>query len=117
MNGSIDQLGERLRELPVDVPRPDVITARVLTGAARPAPARPPEFLAVAAAFLVLVLASWGVLYFSPAAAAALADATGPGGFSGPILAPFAVAPVNCTAENSAATSSGYKLWLGRAVP
>src|SRR5258708_2882053 len=112
MNSWIEQLADRLRELPLDVPRPDVIRARVLTGAARPAPARPPGFLAVAAAFLVLVLASWGVLYFSPAAAAALADATGPGGFSGQILDQFGVGAENVTAEKSAATSSGYKVGL-----
>src|SRR5260370_29781356 len=98
MNSSIDQLADRLRELPLDVPRPDVITARVLTGAARPAPARPPGFLAVAAAFFGLVLASLGVLYFSPAAAAALAVATGAGGFSGPILDPFCLGAEDGTA-------------------
>jgi hypothetical protein len=110
MNSSIDQLAERLQELPLDVSRADVITARVLT-ARRRAP-RPPAFLAVAAAFLVLLLASWGVLYFSPATAAALADASGPGGFSGEILNHFGLGTENITAESSTATSSGYKVKL-----
>lgn len=110
MNRSIDQLAERLRELPLDVPRPELITARVLT--AKPRAPRRPVFLAVAAAFLVLLLASWGVLYFSPATASALADASGPGGFSAQILDHFGLGSENITAENSSATSSGYKVQL-----
>src|SRR5258708_14194342 len=101
MNSSIDQLADRLRELPLDVPRPDVITARVLTGAARPAPARPPGFLAVAARFLVLVLASWGVLFFPPAAAAPAPGEAGPGGFLGPEPVPSRLGPGKLLAEQS----------------
>ena len=67
---------------------------------------RRPGFLAVAAALLVLTLASWGALYFSPATAAALADASGPGGFSGEILDHFGLGAENITAESSAAASS-----------
>ena len=111
MKSTIDQLAERLRELPLDVPRPDAITPRVLRAAAGPAPRRP-AFLAIAAAFLVLLLGSWGVLYFSPATAAALADTSGPGGFSGEILDRFGLGSENITAESSSATSSGYTVQL-----
>ena len=117
-----DNLAERLRELPLEEPRPDAMTARVLAEARRAAPRRSiawsgrpmrrPRFLAVAAAVLVLILASWGVLYFSPATAAALADASGPGGFSGEILDHFGLGGENITAESSSATSSGYKVQL-----
>jgi hypothetical protein len=54
---------------------------------------------------------SWGVLYFSPATAAALADASGPG-FSHEILDNFGLGTENITAQNSSATSSGYKVQL-----
>jgi hypothetical protein len=110
MNRSIDQLAQRLRELPLEVPRPELVTAQVLA-AKRRAP-RPPALLAVAAAFVVVLLASWGVLYFSPATAAALADASGPGGFSAQILDHFGLGGANITAESSAAASSGYKVQL-----
>lgn len=112
MNQPTDQLAQRLRELPLDEPRPERITPRVLEAAARPAPSRLLPRLAIAAAILVAALpVSWGVLYFSPATAAALADASGPG-FSHEILDNFGLGAENITAQNSSATSSGYKVEL-----
>jgi len=112
MNQPTDQLAQRLRELPLDEPRPERITSRVLGAAARPAPSRLLTRLAIAAAILVAALpVSWGVLYFSPATAAALADASGPG-FSHEILDNFGLGTENITAQNSSATSSGYKVQL-----
>jgi hypothetical protein len=122
MNMPVDQLAERLRELPLEEPRPDAITARVLAAAKGPAPRRGiartgrplrrPAFVAIPAAFLILVLGLWGALYFSPATAAALADASGPGGFSGEILDHVGLGSGNITAESSSSTSSGYRLQL-----
>jgi hypothetical protein len=51
------------------------------------------------------------VLYFSPATAAALADA-GPAGFSREILDNFGLGTENITAQNSSATSSRYTVHL-----
>src|SRR5260370_17341182 len=89
MNSSIDQLADRLRELPLDVPRPDVITARVLTGAARPAPARPPGFLAVAAAVFGLGLGVLGRPYCSPPPAGAPRRGARRASFSRHLLHPY----------------------------
>jgi hypothetical protein len=112
MNQPTDQLAQRLRELPLDEPRPERTTSRVLGAAARPAPARLLPRLAIAAAILVAAgPVSWGVLYFSPATSAALADASGPG-FSHEILDNFGLGTENITAQNSSATSSGYKVQL-----
>jgi hypothetical protein len=112
MNQPTDQLAQRLRELPLDEPRPERITSRVLGAAARPAPSRLVPRLAIAAAILVAAVpVAWGVLYFSPATAAALADASGPG-FSHEILDNFGLGTENITAQNSSATSSGYEVQL-----
>jgi hypothetical protein len=112
MNQPTDQLAQRLRELPLDEPRPERITSRVLGAAARPAPSRVLPRLAIAAAILVAAVpVAWGVLYFSPATAAALADASGPG-FSHEILDNFGLGTENITAQNSSATSSGYEVQL-----
>ena len=113
MNQPNDQLAQRLRAIPLDHPRPEVITSRVLGAAARPAPSRVLPRLAIAAAILVAAVpVAWGALYFSPATAAALADASGPGGFSGEILDNFGLGAENITAQNSSATSSGYRVQL-----
>jgi len=113
MNQPIDQLAQRLRELPLDQPRPGPITVRVLVAAGRPAPARRLSHLAIAVAVLLAALpVAWGVLYFSPATAAALADASGPGGFSAEILDNFGLGAENVTAQNSSATSTGYTVHL-----
>jgi len=112
MNRPTDQLAQRLRELPLDQPRPELTAARVLWAASRPAPRRSVSRLAVAVAVLVAALpAAWGVLYFSPATAAALADASGPG-FSHEILDNFGLGTQTITAQSSSATSSGYKIQL-----
>lgn len=112
MNQPTDQLAQRLRELPLDEPRPERITSRVLGEAARPVPSRLLPRLAIAAAILVAALpVTWGVLYLSPATAAALAAASGPG-FSHEILDNFGLGTENITAQNSSATSSGYKVQL-----
>lgn len=122
MNQPTDQLAQRLRELPLEHPRAELITSRVLqaggaqrlgTVAARRSPSRLMPRLAIAAAILLAALpVAWGVLYLSPATAAALADASGPGGFSGEILDHFGLGTANITAQNSSATSSGYKIQL-----
>ena len=113
MNQPTDQLAQRLRELPLDEPRPERITSRVLGGAPRPAPSRLLPRLAIAAAILVAAgPVSWGVLYFSPATAAALADASGPG-FSHEILDNIGLGTgSSITALSSSATSSGYRVQL-----
>jgi hypothetical protein len=57
--------------------------------------------------------AAWGVLYFSPATAAVLAGASGPGGFSSDILDHFGLGTGSrVTAQNASATSSGYTVHL-----
>jgi hypothetical protein len=114
MNQPTDQLAQRLRELPLDEPRPERITSRVLGATARPKPSRVLPRLAIAAAILVAALpVAWGVLYLSPATAAALADASGPGGFSSEILDNVGLGTGSAvTAQSSSAMSSGYKVKL-----
>src|SRR3977135_2100773 len=114
MTQPTDQLARRLRELPLDEPRPERITSRVLGAAARPAPPRLLRRLAIAAAILVRALpVTWGVLDPSPATAAALADASGPGGFSREILDNFGLGTGSgVTAQSSSASSSGPKAQL-----
>ena len=114
MNQPTDQLAQRLRELQLDQPRPGPITVRVLAAAARPAPVRRLPRLAIAATLLLLALpVTWGVLYLSPATAAALADASGPGGFSSEILDNVGLGTGSgITAQSSSATSSGYRVQL-----
>jgi hypothetical protein len=113
MNQPTDQLAQLLRKLPLDEPRSELITSRVLGAAARPSPSRQLPRLAIAAAILVAAVpVAWGVLYFSPATAAALADAAGPGGFSHEILDNFGLGAENITAQSSSATSSGYRVQL-----
>jgi len=114
MKQANDHLAERLRELPLDEPRPERITSRVLGAAARPAPSRLLRRLAIAAAILVAALpVTWGVLYLSPATAAALADTSGPGGFSSEILDNVGLGTgSSITALSSSATSSGYRVQL-----
>ena len=114
MNTPTEQLAERLRELPLEHPRPHEVTARVLAATARPSPRRRPSRLALAAAlFLAALPVVWGVLYFSPATAAVLADASGPGGFSSETLNNFGLGAGNTvTAQSSSATSSGYTVQL-----
>jgi hypothetical protein len=73
----LDELGQRVRELPIDRPDPDSVTARVLR-MRQASPPRPrwspaPRLRALAAVAGVLVL-TWAVFYFSPATGAALAD-------------------------------------------
>jgi hypothetical protein len=124
MNQSIEQLAERLQQLPLDHPQPKVVTTRVLAAAADATAmrhfttsgrrVRSLRSLAIAAAVLLAALpVAWGVLYFSPATAAALADASGPGGFSREILDNFGLGTGSgVTAQSSSASSSGYKVQL-----
>ena len=114
MNTTTEQLAEQLRELKLEHPQPGAITARVLAAAARPAPRWRLSRMAIAVAILLAALpGTWGVLYFSPATAAALADASGSGGFSSEILDHFGLGTGSLvTAQNSSATSSGYTVQL-----
>jgi hypothetical protein len=114
MNQTTDSLAQRLRELPLDHPRPELIASRVLGAAARPSPSRLLPRLAVAAAIVLAALpVAWGVLYMSPATAAALADASGPGGFSSEILDHVGLGTgSSITAQGSSATSSSYRVQM-----
>ena len=85
----IDELSERLRDLPLEQPDPKAVTLRVLAASrsestrrewSMPRPVRP-----LAAAVAALVVA-WAVLYFAPATTVALADAPGVGSVSSFVL-------------------------------
>jgi len=115
MTLTLEELGQRLRELPITTPDAGSVATRVLH--ARQVPdARPRPIVRVArplAVALVLVVALWGVFYFAPAAGAALADAPGVGSFSSFVLGEAGLGTGNAvTSEDSAAANSGVTIRL-----
>ena len=102
-----DALEQRLTDLAFDAPDADRITARVLSMAGRPRRRQFPRLIALGVATLVIAAA---VLYFVPAADAALADAP----IAGDLLrdAGLAGAGNRVTAVGAVSTSSGYRVEL-----
>lgn len=116
MTYTLEELGQRLRELPIASPDADSVVSRVLPGG-RVATARPrPIVFRIArplAAVLVIFVAFWGVFYFAPAAGAALADVPGVGPVSSLVLGEAGLGNGNSvTPQNSVATSSGITIRL-----
>jgi hypothetical protein len=112
----LNELGQRLRELPINQPDPGEVAHRVL--AKRPA-IRQHRFLSVPAmmrplaAVVVVLLVGWGIFYFSPAAGAALADAPGIGPVSSFVLQSAGLGTgSSLTAENAMASQSGITVRL-----
>lgn len=116
MTFTLEELGERLRELPITKPDAGSVATRVLH--ARPVPALRPRPIAVRlarplAAVLVIFVALWGVFYFAPAAGSALADTPGVGSFSSFVLGEAGLGTGNSvTSQNSVATDSGVTIRL-----
>jgi hypothetical protein len=112
----LDELGQRLRELPVEQPDPGAVAARVLANhrsvATRRSWSLPPmvrPFAAVVAGLIVL----WGVFYMSPATGAALADAPGVGTFSSFVLQEVGLGSgSSVTPENAVVSQSGVTIRL-----
>jgi len=110
-----EDLGRRLRELPITTPDPGSVATRVLHARRPPAPrARPIVRVArPLAAAIMFVFALWGVFYFAPVAGAALADAPGVGSFSSFVLGEAGLGTGNAvTSEDSAASNSGVTIRL-----
>jgi hypothetical protein len=110
-----EELGRRLRELPITTPDPGLVATRVLHARRLPGP-RPRPIVRVArplAAALVVVVALWGVFYFAPAAGATLAEAPGVGSFSSLVLGEAGLGTGTVvTSEDSAAANSGVTIRL-----
>lgn len=104
---NLDFLEQRLSDLEFEAPDPGRMTTRVLSQARRPRPSRLPRVLATA---LGIVVIAASVLYFVPAADAALAGAP----IAGDWLrdAGLVGASGRITSVGSVATSSGYRLEL-----
>jgi hypothetical protein len=104
---AVETLEQRLTDLALEVPDPDRVTARVLSNARIPRKSRLPRMLALVAAVLVIASA---VLYFVPAADAALAGAP----IAGNLLrdAGLVGAGNRVTSVGSVSTSAGYRLEL-----
>jgi hypothetical protein len=115
MTFTLEELGQRLRELPITTPDAGAVATRVLHARQVPA-ARPRPIVRVArplAVSLLFVVALWGVFYFAPAAGAALADAPGVGSFSSFVLGEAGLGTGNAvTSEDSAAANSGVTIRL-----
>jgi hypothetical protein len=120
MTFTLDQLGQRLRELPIAAPDSDAVTAHVLAAARRAgadvAPRRRPILTVVVrpiAATLAALVGAWAVLYASPAAGAALAEAPGVGSVSSFVLENAGLGSgTSVTAEDAAAVHSGVTVRL-----
>ena len=109
-----DPLAVRLRELALDRPDPRSMTVRVLAEAVQGERRRAiPGLALAAAAVLVAVAGTWGFLYFSPVTGAALADASGTGRTASDVLRDVGLgAGATVSAQDSAATASGYRIQL-----
>jgi hypothetical protein len=118
MTIDVEELEQHLRELPISTPDPASVTAYVLAAQPRveTAPVRRPFnswILRPVAAGLAGLLFMWAVLYFSPAAGAALAGAPGVGPFSSMVLNEVGLgAGSTVTAEDAAAAHSGVTVRL-----
>ena len=104
---ALDTLEQRLTDLTFETPDAGRVTARVLSLANRPRRSALPRVIALGVATLVIAA---GVLYFVPAADAALADAP----IAGDLLrdAGLAGAGTQVTSVGAAASSSGVRLQL-----
>jgi hypothetical protein len=118
MTVDMKELEQRLRELPIDKPDPASVTEYVLAAHPLARTARNPRrstswmFRPVAAALAGLLI-MWAVLYFSPAAGAALAGAPGVGPFSSMVLNEAGLGSgSSVTAEDAAAAHSGVTVRL-----
>ena len=110
-----EELGGRLRELPITTPDPGAVASRVLQARRLPGP-RPRPVVRVArplATALAVVVAVWGFFYFAPAAGSALADTPGIGSFSSLVLGEAGLGTGNSvTSQSSVATDSGVTIRL-----
>ena len=104
---TLDLLEQRLADLTIATPDPGRITARVLSRSSMPRRLRFARVAAVVAATAIIAL---GVLYFVPAADAALADAPIAGGLLRD--AGLVGAGDRVTAVGAVSTSFGYRLEL-----
>jgi hypothetical protein len=120
MTIGLDELEQRLRELPVAEPDAAVVTARVLSASRDAKTARastrrrinPLSLRGVATAIAGLAVV-WGIFYFSPAAGAALADTPGVGPVSSLVLKEAGLGTgSSVTSEDAAAAQSGVTLRL-----
>jgi hypothetical protein len=118
MTFGLDELEQRLRELPISKPDAAAVTARVLAASrhARTVTPRrrinPWSLRPVATAVAALVFV-WAVFYFSPAAGAALADAPGVGHVSQLVLNEAGLGTgSSVTTEDASAAQSGVTLRL-----
>lgn len=117
MTLSIDDLGERIRQMPVTHPGAEAITARVLRAAqqkpSRALPFRLRPYAMVAAALAVIV----GAVYASPALDASVASAAGVGPVSHMVLDRAGVGNGSViTPQDSAAQVSGITVRLTGAL-
>ncbi len=111
----LEELGQRVRELPIDRPDPKSVTALVLATRRAESPRRSwsstPGLRPLAAIAAVLVLA-WAVFYFAPATGAALAD-TPVGPFSSFVLEEAGLGNgTTVTSQNAAAAGGGVTIQL-----
>ncbi|HXN91807.1 MAG TPA: hypothetical protein VN906_10015 [Candidatus Sulfotelmatobacter sp.] len=111
----LEELGQRVRELPIDRPDAKSVTARVLATRRASPPRRSwspaPRLRALAAVAAVLVL-TWAVFYFSPATGAALAD-TPVGPFSSFVLQEAGLGNGTAvTSQDASASQAGVSVRL-----
>lgn len=104
---AVETLEQRLTDLAFDTPDPGQVTARVLSLSQTPRRRQLPRLIALGVATLLIAA---GVLYFVPAADAALADAP----IAGDLLrdAGLTGAGTKVTSVGAVASSSGFRLQL-----
>lgn len=116
MTFTLEELSQRVRELPITKPDAGSVATRVLHARPIPAPRPRPIVVRVArplAAVLVIFVALWGMFYFAPAAGSALADTPGVGSFSSFVLGEAGLGTgTSVTSEDSAAANSGVTIRL-----
>jgi hypothetical protein len=115
MTLTLEELGERLREVPITKPDADLVVARVLRTQRTPIARRRPAVLVarLAAASLAILVALWGTFYFSPAAGAALAETPGVGPVSSYVLDAAGLGTgAAVTSQHSISAQSGVTVQL-----
>lgn len=115
MTFTLDELGQRLRDLPITRPDADSVVTNVMrlqrVPATRPRPLA--RVMRPIAAALVGLVGLWGVFYFSPATGAVLAGAPGVGSMSAWVLDYAGLGTGSyVTAQDAAAAHSGVTVRL-----